>query len=125
RSRPIRSFIVNIRIRLAAVAFFCVASPPLVAQIGVPPRPLPDGPIVIDTAEQAAVRVTITRGLDRPWDLAFLPSGDLLVTERPGRRLRIIRDGVLDPRPIGGLPEIGGGSGGLMSVVVHPRFAEN
>src|SRR5690606_15736353 len=49
-----------------------------------------------------------------------------LVTERPARRLRLVRGGVLDPTPIGGLPEIDAGSGGgLMSVVVHPRFGEN
>jgi len=113
------------RIRLAAAALVCLIPLPLIAQIGVPPRPLPDGPLVIDTAEQGPVRVTIMKGLELPWDLAFLPNGDMLVTERTGRRLRIVRDGVLDPRPIAGLPEIGGGSGGLMSVAIHPRFAEN
>ncbi len=41
-------------------------------------------------------------------------------------RLRVVRNGVLDPQPIAGLPEgmSSGGGGGLMSVAVHPRFAE-
>ena len=110
---------------LVAAAVLGLAPLSADAQIGVPPRPLPDTPFVIDTAEQGPVRVTPTKGLELPWDMAFLPNGDLLVTERPARRLRIFRDGVLDPQPIAGLPEMSGGGGGLMSVAVHPAFAEN
>ncbi len=116
---------MSMRIRLAAIALVCLAPASLLAQIGVPPRPLPDDSFVIDTAEQGRVRVTVTKGLELPWDLAFLPSGEMLVTERTGHRLRIVRDGVLEPQPIDGLPEIGGGAGGLMSVAIHPRFADN
>ncbi len=116
---------MHIRSALGVIAFVCFAPMPLVAQIGVPPRPLPDGPFTIDTAEQGPVRVTVMKGLELPWDLAFLPGGDMLVTERTAGRLRIVRDGVLDPQPVGGLPEIGAGPGGLMSVAVHPRFADN
>ena len=44
--------------------------------------------------------VTIATGLVHPWSMAFLPYGrTLLVSERPGR-LRVIRDGVLDPEPV-------------------------
>jgi len=69
--------------------------------------------------------VTVVEGLEHPWGMAFLPGGDILVTERPGR-LRLIRDGALDPAPIGGLPEVSdGGQGGLMDVALHPGFAEN
>lgn len=114
---------MNVRLPLAAFVLGLVPAS-LVAQIGVPPRPLPDGPFVIDTAEQGPVRVTVMKGLELPWDLAFLPGGEMLVTERTGGRLRIVRAGALDPEPIAGLPAIGGGAGGLMSVVVHPRFAE-
>ena len=42
-------------------------------------------------------------GLSYPWGMAFLPGGEILVTERPGR-LRVIRDGVLEPEPISGGP---------------------
>ena len=55
----------------------------------------------------------------------FLPDGSMLVTERPGR-LRVIRDGVLDPTPITGVPAVKAQRlSGLMDVALHPRFAEN
>jgi glucose/arabinose dehydrogenase len=49
--------------------------------------------------------VTVVEGLDLPWSMAWLPSGEMLVTERPGR-LRIIRDGKLEPEPITGWPRV-------------------
>jgi glucose/arabinose dehydrogenase len=49
----------------------------------------------------------------------------MLVTERPGR-IRVVRDGVLDPKPIDGVPQPRtNGNGGLMDIALHPRFAEN
>jgi glucose/arabinose dehydrogenase len=64
------------------------------------------------------------KGLSHPWSLAFLPDGDMLVTERPGR-LRIVRKGALDPKPISGVPMVYTERlGGLMEIVLHPRFAE-
>ena len=94
--------------------------------IGVPVPPLGAGPWVFDTAEQHKIRVSVvTKGLSHPWALAFLPDGGTLVTERPGR-LRIVRDGVLDPQPITGVPEVRtDGNGGLMDVTLHPQFADN
>ncbi len=94
--------------------------------IGVPVPPLGAGPWVFDTAEQHKIRVgVVTKGLSHPWALAFLPDGGTLVTERPGR-LRIVRDGVLDPQPITGVPEVRtDGNGGLMDVTLHPQFADN
>ena len=69
--------------------------------------------------------VTVAEGLQHPWSMAFLPSGDLLVTERPGR-LRIVRGGRLLADPVAGLPPIrSGGQGGLLDVVPHPDFARN
>lgn len=81
--------------------------------------------LVFET-EQETVRVTtVADGLAFPWSLVFLPNGDMLVTERPGR-LRVIRDGRLDPEPIEGLPAINSeGLGGLFDVALHPEFAEN
>lgn len=68
---------------------------------------------------------TVAHGLEHPWGLAFLPNGDMLVTEREGR-LRLIRNGELDPQPVGGLPEVvANGQGGLLDVALHPDFAEN
>ncbi|MDY7005447.1 MAG: PQQ-dependent sugar dehydrogenase [Cyanobacteriota bacterium] len=70
-------------------------------------------------------KVTVVENLEHPWGLAWLPDGTMLITERPGR-LRIVRDGVLDPTPVAGLPEIfASGQGGLMDVSIHPRFTEN
>jgi glucose/arabinose dehydrogenase len=69
--------------------------------------------------------VTVTRGLVHPWSLAFLPDGDMLVTERVGR-LRIIRNGELEPSPVPGVPEVAlGGQAGLLDIALHPKFAEN
>jgi glucose/arabinose dehydrogenase len=80
---------------------------------------------VLDTGIQHQVKVTVTKGLNQPWSMAFLPDGSLLVTERPGC-LRLIRDGVLDPKHLAGLPAIqAAGLGGLMDIALHPRFAEN
>ncbi len=69
--------------------------------------------------------VTVVDGLVNPWSMAFLPGGDMLVTERPGR-LRIVRDGALLPDPVPGVPDVVAvGQGGMMEVAVHPDFASN
>jgi glucose/arabinose dehydrogenase len=86
----------------------------------------PDEQIVSSAA--APIRVTSIKGFVYPWALAFLPNGDMLVTEQGRNTLRIVRGGVLDPAPITGLPM------GITStrrdtagvdIAVHPRFAEN
>jgi glucose/arabinose dehydrogenase len=91
--------------------------------IGVPVPPLGAGPWVIDTAEQHRTRVgVVTKGLSHPWAIAFLPGGDMLITERAGR-LRVVRNGMLDPQAISGLPEIRiDGNGGLVDVALNPQF---
>ena len=95
-------------------------------RVGVPVAPIGDGPWTLDTAEQHRLKVNIvTKALANPWSLAFLPDGSILVTERAGR-LRIVRNGVLDPQPVAGAPEARQQRlGGLMDVVLHPKFAEN
>jgi glucose/arabinose dehydrogenase len=87
--------------------------------------PLGKGPWDVQT-EQVNLNIElVTDQLDRPWGLALLPNGDMLVTERPGR-LRVLRGGVLDPQPIGGLPPIFAfGISGLTDIVLHPDFANN
>jgi len=96
------------------------------APIGVPREPLGEGPWVLDTAEQHKLRVSVVaKGLVNPWSMAWLPDGSILVTERPGR-LRIIRNGALDPQPIAGVPVVKAQRlSGLMDIALHPRFAEN
>ena len=104
-----------------------------VAPNGLNDIPLAEGPFNYRTAEQMNVRVSVyARGLEYPYAMAFLPNGDLLVTERPGR-LRVVRNGVVDPTPVANAPpsKFANRSGLLNSVhgytglAVHPRFAEN
>ncbi len=69
--------------------------------------------------------VPVASDLQNPWGIAFLPGGDILITERPGR-LRIVREGRLLPDPVPGVPEVlAQGQGGLMDVQPHPDFAAN
>ena len=69
--------------------------------------------------------VPLVSGLVHPWSLVFLPDGDLLITERPGR-LRVVRHGRLLEEPIAGVPVVAStGQGGLLDVVLHPNFATN
>src|SRR5262245_16414172 len=109
-----------------------------VAPQGLANRPLPKLPMEFDTAEGMRIRVTaFATGLENPWTIAFLPdssgaSNVALVTERPGR-LRIIRNGKLDPKPVAGGPvarNLGtsgepGAVHGYMDVILHPNFASN
>lgn len=68
---------------------------------------------------------TVAEGLINPWSMAWLPNGDMLVTERPGR-LRILRKGKLLPNAVEGTPTVfARGQGGLLDVVLHPNFATN
>jgi glucose/arabinose dehydrogenase len=77
------------------------------------------------TEEQRIRIVRVAEGMSFPWGLAFLPNGDMLVTERPGR-LRIIRNGTLQAEPVAGVPNVVvRAQAGLMDVALHPRFAEN
>ena len=69
--------------------------------------------------------VTVADGLLQPWSMAWLPNGDMLVTEKPGR-LRIVRDGQLLPEAVPGVPEVHYvGQGGMFDVLPHPNFREN
>jgi len=88
---------------------------------------LGDGPWTYTTSERGTrIRVSVvTKGLSHPWSMVWLPNGDMLVTERAGR-LRIIRNGVLDPEPIAGVPKVqAGGTSGLLDIALHPKFASN
>lgn len=99
----------------------------MTAQAQPPGFPLGDGPWELDTYEPVTrIKVSVvTKGLTHPWGLAFLPNGDMLVSERRGT-LRVIRGGVLDPEPLPGMPEVAeASSGGLMDIALHPDFASN
>lgn len=89
---------------------------------------VPSGPVVPSGSVPVAAgweAVTVVTGLEYPWSVLWLPSGEMLVTEKAGR-LRMVRNGVLHAAAVTGLPPILGlGHGGLMDIVLHPRFAEN
>ena len=100
-----------------------------IAPAGFEPHAIPAEPIEYDTAEVMRIRVVpVAHGLVNPWSLTFLPSSStspgvtMLVTEKEGR-LRIIRNDVLDPKPVPGAPIVRvQGRSGLMDVVLHPQF---
>src|SRR5262245_51266644 len=93
--------------------------------VGLPVPVLGAGPFVIDTAEQHKVKISIVaRGIPHPFSLAFLPGGDMLVTERAGK-LRLIRNGALRPEPVAGVPPVRQAGGGLLDIVPDPNFAQN
>ena len=89
------------------------------AQVSAQRSPTPSSTSGVVRAE------TVARGLERPWALAFLPDGRILVTERPGRLRIVARDGTLSD-PVAGVPPVyARGQGGLHDVAIDPRFAEN
>jgi aldose sugar dehydrogenase len=90
---------------------------------------------IVQTAFHDFRVVEVANGLVNPFKLTFTPEGDLLVTERPGR-IRIVRDGVLLPDAVQGLPSVlalGQGAmsmngleqAGMRDVVLHPDFETN
>ena len=84
-----------------------------------------DQPVVLKSRGGMSIRVVkLAEGLSHPDGLVFLPDGHtMLITERAGR-LRVVKDGVLDPTPVAGLPEMDHVAlGGLQEVVLHPDFA--
>jgi len=102
------------------------------APIGIAPVTLTASPYIFDTAEQHSIKVSVlAKGLERSFSMAFLPDGDLLVSERGGQ-LRIIRGAtgsnpVLDAQPVIGVPQLDPPyrNGGLHDLALHPDFAQN
>src|SRR5918996_4318573 len=93
--------------------------------LGCERAPVADVPDTVASEEATFRVVEVAGGLEHPWAMAFLPDGALLITERPGR-LRVLREGVLDPAPLGGVPEVyASGQGGLLDVALDPDFATN
>jgi glucose/arabinose dehydrogenase len=110
----------------STLATACVISFNVFAQPGGLPRvSLPKEPVVVPTAEGPIRVVPIATGLSHPWGIAFLPNGDVLVTERAGR-VRLVRDGALEPISIGGVPVVHAVRlSGLMDIALHPAFERN
>jgi glucose/arabinose dehydrogenase len=87
-------------------------------------RMLASCPDRADCERQPTVR-TVATGLQIPWDLAFLPNGGALVTERPGRVRLLESDGALRQTPVARLAVSAKGEGGLLGIALDPAFAEN
>jgi aldose sugar dehydrogenase len=115
---------------LPVVAF--AQQPP---NIGIAPVTLTESAYVYDTAEQHKIRVVVVvKGLNHPFSVAVLPSGDALVSERGGK-LRIVRNAVgaggkpasLDAQAVAGIPTLDPPyrNGGLHDLALHPQFAQN
>jgi glucose/arabinose dehydrogenase len=110
----------------AAVPAAAIAQPvisPPVPLTGIPV----EKPVVARSENGLAVRVVpLAHGLSHPTGMVFLPDGQtILVVERPGR-LRVVKDGVLDPTPVAGVPAVHNLSlGGMHDIVLHPDFATN
>jgi glucose/arabinose dehydrogenase len=86
---------------------------------------LGNGPWTYRTADAQFQVVVVSKGLVKPWSMAFLPDGSMLITELGGK-LRLYRDGVLDPRPVAGGPVVHANRlTGLMDIALHPQFATN
>ena len=77
---------------------------------------------VLPAAAQPRVE-TIATGLEVPWALAFAPDGRLFVTERVGR-IRVVKEGRLEPAPIATLSVAAQGEAGLMGLALDPRFGD-
>src|SRR5690606_2313908 len=115
-----------LKFAVAAVAVTVVATSAFAQRGGgIPVPPLPDGPIEYQTAEMPIRVRVLTRGLENPWSLAFLPDASILITERAGR-LRHFRNGELSD-PIPGMPDVVTDNfiSGLHDIKLHPDFERN
>jgi glucose/arabinose dehydrogenase len=101
------------------LVLLAAASPVVLAACGDEPERLDPGP------RHGARVETIATGLVVPWELAFLPDGSALVTERGGNVRRLTSDGRLDPDPVGRLAVAAEGEGGLLGLAVDPSFEDN
>jgi glucose/arabinose dehydrogenase len=104
-----------------------------VAPTGLADKPLGAGPFDYATGEGQNIRVTVlTKELSFPFTLTFVPDGTMLITQRDGK-LRVMRDGKLDPNPVAGGPAsfstgtsgLPGAVHGYMDIALHPQFAQN
>ena len=91
-----------------------------------PRFPLRTEPRVYEWFRQKVRVSVVAHGIERPWSLLPLPNGDFLVSVRASGQVRAIRNGVLDPAPLSGLPAMRlSRTTGMLDMALHPRFAEN
>ena len=113
---------------LVCLAIYSGASPASAQRpqwAGVAPVPVADVTLLHTANEPDILVRVLARGLSDASSFAFLPDGDILVTEKAGH-LRVIRDGVLDPDPVVSIPNVNHRQySGLTEVALHPDFARN
>jgi glucose/arabinose dehydrogenase len=86
---------------------------------------VPVSSVAAEGAQQAAPTIdVVATGLDTPWALAFAPDGRIFVTERAGR-IRVVKDGALQPEPWMTLQVAEVSEAGLMGLAIDPNFADN
>jgi len=97
---------------------------PVAPEMPIPP--LPTKPVEIPTAEGMKIKVSVVAsGIEHPWSIAFVSNDVWLVTQTHGG-LRVVRNGVVDPEPVKGVPEVKPARrSGLLEVTLHPKFADN
>lgn len=79
---------------------------------------------VIESESQRFFIDTVVTGLEVPWGMAFLPNGDMLITERSGKMYLFSNDKLSSP--IKGVPQVMAlGQGGLLDIVLHPEYEQN
>ena len=99
----------------AIVVVFLVINKPSPPAV---PQPIPK--------QESSSITTIASNLDIPWDMAFLPEGEILITERPGRVRLVGKDGTVKPTAILEIKEVKHqGEGGLLGIALHPQFTQN
>jgi glucose/arabinose dehydrogenase len=97
----------------------------IVTALAAAPACAQEAPVYASDAGPYRVE-TVAEGLTFPWGMQFLPDGGILVTEKNPARLRVVRDGGLDPREIAGIPDSEPrGQGGFLDVRLHPGFDSN
>ena len=125
-------------IRPLTAAVLAAIAVPMVAQQEVPMRgttpiapqgiripALPDAPVRYETAEGQNIRVSVyAHGFRNPWSMAFVSDDTILVAEREGK-IRVIRNGVVDPNPVPGAPTARGQGLSGMDLALHPDFNRN
>lgn len=122
-----RSYIFAAIFALAcATIFWFVVSRSAIFREGLKPGDVVSSGVLAEPQKEVPYVVEeVVRGLEVPWGIAFTSSERLLVTERPGR-LRVIEKGKLDPVPLRVFPEVASrGEAGLMSIALHPDYAQN
>jgi glucose/arabinose dehydrogenase len=124
-------------VRVLALAALIALAVPLAAQQTVQMRgntpvappgykspALPDAPVRYETAEGQNIRVSVhARGFKSGWSMVSVAPDTLLVTERAGR-IRVIRNGVLEPAPVAGAP-MSRGNTSMLDMALHPDFTRN